>query len=1030
MPANRRSNPNFNKKDKRGPMLLALGAVLVLLILLLPKTPMVKAVNTSAASATDYAAYGLRISEVMSDNNSALPDERGAFGDWVEIWNSTSAPIQMKNVGMSERSDKIQFLFPDMTLDAGARLIVFCDDQNTSVAGETLHAKFKLSSYGCSVFLFDSTGFVVDSVVVPTLNTDESYSLSPETNAYEVTPNYSPRYENTVEGHDQYLANYAVAENTLYINEIMPSPRSGLLDEDGEASDWIELYNAGSTAIELHNVALSDDPTRPLKWFFPEGTVIEAGQYYVVFCSGKDKLETSTGIPHTNFGIRSEGETIILSTRTGELIDRVTVGNIGRDVSWGLDPVTGEWRIYTLATPMNPNNDKGAKEMEKYIRKTNYSGVYITEVLASADKVAPASGESPCDWVEIYNSTGNTVDISLFGLSDNVNWPRKWQFPAGTSIRAGEYKVIRLDKSTVSGTGSSLHANFALKRAGGEMMTLSDANGRVLDRIYLPEMQADVSYGRSLAQDGFFYYDAPTPGRENGTGFLGYAATPAFSVPGGLYASAVTVELTVPAGTTVRYTTDGSIPTIDTSAVYTAPLSLPNTIILRARAFEPGLEPSPTITASYIIGTFFSLPVVSLVCDPDELWNEETGLYTYGPNIDKSKGPAFANAIYRTMGKIARPGYVEIFDQEKGTLISQGIKMELMGGYSLDLAQKSWKIRAQASMGEKYFNYPLFSDREYTFYKSLVFRNGGNDGSWTRMVDGIQSKLMDKLGTQVLHLAWEPVVVYLNGEYFGHYNMRERKDRFSIAQHEGIPMDEADNMTILRGSGSVVQGSNKEYKAMIAKLKTLHPGTNAEDMQYIEDHIDVDSYIEWFAIEMFFGNSDIGNFMFYKLDGEGNKWKCLLFDLDYGLFNSKFNSPWSFLKEKGMGVQNFDNTIFRKLMENADVKTRFLNYLSYVYNTMTVDVMLAQLEECRAILEPEMAIHFDRWAALNEKTINSDSPLTKDGALRYWNTRCEFTRGVMRKRHYYLWGFIQDQFKLSNTEMISLFGERPAQPAS
>ena len=134
------------------------------------------------------------------------------------------------------------------------------------------------------------------------------------------------------------------------------------------------------------------------------------------------------------------------------------------------------------------------------------------------------------------------------------------------------------------------------------------------------------------------------------------------------------------------------------------------------------------MTASYILNTYFSLPVVSLAIDPEELYNEEDGLFTAGPNVDKSKGIPFRNTIYRKFGKIARPAYIEFFDTDNpdtGTsaVLSQGIKVALGGDYSLDMPQKTLKIRAQAKYGEKYFNYPLFEDRPFTYYKSFNLRN-------------------------------------------------------------------------------------------------------------------------------------------------------------------------------------------------------------------------------------------------------------------------------------------------------------------
>ena len=131
----------------------------------------------------------------------------------------------------------------------------------------------------------------------------------------------------------------------------------------------------------------------------------------------------------------------------------------------------------------------------------------------------------------------------------------------------------------------------------------------------------------------------------------------------------------------------------------------------------------------------------------------------------------------------------------------------------------------------------------------------------------------------MIHQAWKPVIVYLNGQYWGHYNMRERVSRFFVAQHEGVPLEEADDMTILEANGKSYWGSNAEYSDLLKKAKTLSPGTNPEDLKYLTDRIDVDNY---FAMKS--GPSSpmrCRQYPLYKLGG--NKW--ILFDLDYGLFN-------------------------------------------------------------------------------------------------------------------------------------------------
>ena len=295
-------------------------------------------------------------------------------------------------------------------------------------------------------------------------------------------------------------------------------------------------------------------------------------------------------------------------------------------------------------------------------------------------------------------------------------------------------------------------------------------------------------------------------------------------------------------------------------------------------------------------------------------------MLTVGPNVDKSGGIPFKNTIYREYGKIKRPGHVEYYLLDGTQVLDQDMEFGLQGQFSLDMPQKTFKLRARSKYGAKNFTAKLFDDRPYTEYRSFVLRNSGNDCVWTRLLDGFQSRLLDAYGSTVLHQAWNPVVVYLNGTYWGHYNMRERVDKYFVAQHEGLELDDADQVTILEASGTLASGSNdvrREYRNMIAKIKKSSPATNEDDLQYILDNVDVDNYFEYMALLMFVGDSDPGNIRYYRIDyadGTHTKWKWIWYDKDYGLFSSSFNSPASYTKAKGMGQQNIDNTLLLKLL--------------------------------------------------------------------------------------------------------------------
>ena len=1030
-------------------LLIAAIAAVVLLVVVTPKDPIRRASYSAATESgltedsndgTTGTYEGLIISEIMSSNSSAVTDENGAYPDWIEIWNSTNRDMNLKGLGLSDDGDSIRFLFPAVTLEADGRLVVFCDNTNQANPKFPFHAKFKLSSVGETVYLYDSNAYLIDSCKYPIMASNESWSLTDQ--GFQAVSWFSPGFENTEEGHRKYRESITVTDGSVVINEVMADPLTGIRDDEDELADWIELYNTTSQAISLSKFALSDNEGKPLKWRFPDDAVIPANGYYLVLCTGKDRKDTAQqDTYHTNFRLSAESETIILADSQGRVVDRVMIDNLPQDCSWGRNE-RNEMQVFTTPTPLLPNNQTGFNQMDLNLRAMNKTGVWISEVLASNDSIETYAKAGIADWVEIYNSSTESVDLSGWGLSDNQGRGRKWQFPAGTYISPGEYKVILCDKNTAKNTIAELHASYKISRSEGEIITLTDPTGRVLDKVILPKMKTDISYGRTLGMAGLFYYDTPTPFQANGTGFTGFAAEPEFTVPPGQYTSAQYVEIRVPEGTQVFYTTDGSTPTQESTAYNGERLELNYTAVIRARAFGTGLvRPSDTITGTYFINAFHALPLVSVVTDPKNLWDEEWGMLTVGKDAVKEAGKLpFPNTVYRKV-KDAGIRYecnIEIYDDSGELLMNQGGEVGLMGDYSLDMPQKSFKFRSKSKYGSKTFNAKLFPDRDYTEYKGFVLRNSGNDSMWTRLQDGFQGELIDRCkpmltgeelqATTIAHQAWKPYAVYLNGQYWGHMNLRERTDKYMIAQYEGLSLDQADQIDLLQGNGSVKSGSNKAFKEMLKKIKAGDPAKNAEDLQYILDNVDTDNLFVYMAFEMFFGNSDIGNTRFYRTNQPGSKWRWVLYDVDYGMYNSNFNSPWSYTKAKGMGQKNINNTIFMKLLSVPEYRDRYLTIYGKIFQQLTTDYMIQVLNDMVKIIEPEMNQHWARWGEENDQMVLSDVPTTVDGAYRYWEKRVERLRNVCRLRPTRLWQFTQDAFDLTTEQMEHYFGKKPEMP--
>ncbi len=1036
------STAPVKKKSRSGLVFscVLLAGLLLILVAVTPKEPHTRAVYSTGTEDGEVGGVamlnenyqGLRISEIMPSNHTSVPDENGEYPDWLEVWNSSDHVINLEGVGLSDRGTSIRFLFPSMDLEPDGRVIVFCDNTNQTQSGRPLHAKFKLSSVGETVYLFDPNAFEIDKVTYRIVASDSSWALM-EDGDYQETVWFSPGFENSENGHQTYRTATMVNDGALIINEVMASARSGLSDEDGEFSDWVELYNTTDQPVNLNNYALSDSEAKPLLWRFPDNAMVAPHGYYLVYCSGKDRRDVGTGIPHANFRISAEHDTVVLSDSRGRMVDRVTIDNLDPDCSFARDE-SGRFSVSMNATPGRANSDVAGADAE--MRSRNTSGIFISEVMASNQAVAVYENGPFSDWVELYNAGSETVDLSGWGLSDRITRPRKWQFPSGTTIGPGEYKVIFCDGSTTQyGANDYQHTSYRLKRTGGEVVCLSDPDGRVWDKVVLPLIPTNVSYGRTQGMSGLFFYDAPTPGAANAESrFSGYAPAPEFSQAPGLYYSTVYTSISIPENCTVYYTTDGSIPT-QTSQIYQGDsIEMNFTGVIRARAFSanPLIHPSDIATGSYFINAYHSLPIVSVVTDPYELWNPENGMLVTGDNVVKEPGKLpFKGTIYRQYGKIPRPVHVEYYLLDGTVMLSQDAEFSLMGAYSLDMPQKSMKFRAKSVYGQKTFPAALFEDRPYTEYKSFVLRNSGNDCMWTRLLDGFQSRMLDAYGTQIIHQAWNPVVVYLNGVYWGHMNMRERVDKYFVAQHEGLELREADSITILEANMALKAGSNavrREYRDMIAKIKKSSPATNPEDLQYILDRVDVENYFEYLALEMFVGNSDIGNLRCYRTSEPGAKWKWIWYDADYGLFNSGFDSPKSYTKTKGMGDQKIDNTIFLKLLTVPEYKDMFLRKLGEIFQTFTTEYMLEILEPLVDQITPEMTLHWARWGEENDQYVISEVPVTSDGAYRYWEKRVNRLRNVVKKRPNLLWGFVQDSFSLSNAQMVEYFGERPEMP--
>ncbi|MCL1795803.1 MAG: CotH kinase family protein, partial [Clostridia bacterium] len=718
----------------------------------------------------------------------------------------------------------------------------------------------------------------------------------------------------------------------------------------------------------------------------------------------------------------------VLTDAISQPVDRVSYDRMEKDTSFRrVEGLRDVWEVSLQPTPGLPNTPEGEAEMDERIRARNRSGLFVSEVMASSLGVDTPYGNTSYDWVEIVNTGGESVNLRGYGLSNTPNRPRKWQFPSYT-IQPGEYLLVFCSGLGESPTRSgALHSNFRLS-AGGQAVTLSDPSGNVLDRLVVPRLDTGTSYGRGANLQGFYYYDEPTPGDENHTrGLPGYAPQPVISLRGGLYIQPVTVELEAPDGVRIRYTLDGSKPEENVGRDYEGPITITKAQVLRARGFKEGFRPSEVATESFLINVYHILPVVSLTIDPDDLWNPLTGIYADGLDETFERIP-FRQATYYRMNKDRaqreRVGNFEYMSPSGEQLLNAVTAVQLHGNFSLDIAQKSFRITAKPKYGVDALRYPFFENRPYDQYRSVILRNGGNDGSYSRIIDSLIHEIVDWTDADLIHQAYQPVIVYLNGQYWGQYDIRERVNKYYAAMYEG--WDSPRNIDYIKGDNNVLNGSFSDYRALLEYVRK-HDLNNPEALSRVLDWIDVDNYFDFMIFETYFGNTDTMNIKFYRERRDGAKWRWVFFDLDWGYFTRTTNGFNAWLKESGTGDKHGDNTLIRALLKVPEMRDKFLRRYGELYREIFTDTdrIIAQIDRMVSAIEPEMNRHFTRWAGETSPVVAIDPYNARDNAYAYWMGRVNRLKNTVSARPHHVWLQAKDWFKLSDAEMLDYFGPCP-----
>ena len=294
-------------------------------------------------AATGQETGTLRLSEIMSAEQ-LFTAPNGALCDWIEIENAGTESVDISGMHLTDKEGELRYTFPEGTvLEPGAFTVVWCSGDGTE-GGE--YAAIRLAKAGETVILTDADGNALDRIQTPRLSDDTSYARVD--GEWCVTSRPTPGFANTDEGYAAFAASRGFANVSIQITEVSFRNETGLRDADGDACDWIELYNAGTESVSLEGWYLSDDTADPVRWRIPALT-LAPGEYTVIFASGKDRTE---GELHTDFAL-SAGESVVLTTSIGTTADSISLTQTEPDAS--LARFGTEWRECASPTPGSAN---------------------------------------------------------------------------------------------------------------------------------------------------------------------------------------------------------------------------------------------------------------------------------------------------------------------------------------------------------------------------------------------------------------------------------------------------------------------------------------------------------------------------------------------------------------------------------------------------------------------------------------------------------------------------------------------------
>lgn len=612
----------------------------------------------------------------------------------------------------------------------------------------------------------------------------------------------------------------------------------------------------------------------------------------------------------------------------------------------------------------------------------------INEVCSDNEELLQSDDGNYYDWIEIYNNTDSQIELSDFYLSDNKDDLHKWQFST-EKIGAKSYILVFASNSKTP-VPNEQHANFKLS-GDGETIYLSDGNS-IIDTLEFGQINEDYTYGRLEENSEIKAYLAkPTPRESNGN-----SGTIVSNYESGYYTDEFDLKLTAAKGKKIYYTTNGDTPT-EKSNLYTDGIevedeyedyeyidipttpsekyncagswklpkeNIPRCFIVSYRIIDNSGNWGKTYSQTFFFNNLHKLPIVSIVTDNQNLFNQDTGIYVPGSHFDPDN-PCWSGNYF--FSEWERNASVSIFDN-KLEIFKEDVGIRIQGGGTRATAQKSLKFYARKRYGINKFKNVFFKDLEVKEFNNILLRSTVSGWFQTKIKDAVTMEAVKKLKFEQTYL--QPVVVYINGNYWGINELRNRIDNDFLAEKYDINKDSI-NIIHPVYTELLRAGTYEDFKP-IYKYIVENDLSVAEHYKYIESKIDITDIIDYYIAEIYFNNYDwpLNNILFWNSLEYDGKYRSIFYDLDAGWGDANYNmiehvtqdslSSWPNSKEI--------NIILIKLLKNTEFKNNFINRAIYLAeNDFSFKNLQKIIEKYTKLFETEIDNSINRFQFLDNK---------------------------------------------------------------